>query len=148
MKLPKILAGVVISVVLAGCATTKPEMTEEKYVEYARLHTALNYCGSSGHMDAGTAAQGLTYISSGLTRYIYYPERLKGNIEYVQQYEESPSIAVCNQLAMLVHDRKQQIVIQNDNAKSNQEAVNQVSTGWPKQTYCNRFGSQTLCTTY
>lgn len=149
MKLPKMLSGVLISTLLIGCATTlKSEMDEEQYVEYARLHTALSYCGASGLMDAGTAAQGLTYIKVGLNKYAYYPERLKSNIDYVEQYEEVPTSATCNQVAMLVQGRKQQIAVQNQHTKDNRDTLDKVNNNWPKPIVCNQVGGSTLCTAY
>lgn len=145
----RIFAVVLSTLLLAGCASTPRAMLDDGgYESYANSYVGLNSCGSSGKMSPDVAARGLAQIKTNINQYAYYPQRLAVFVENAQRDNEPGTQEQCNQLAMAIYGRKQQIDNQNQAYQADQAELNRVLNNRTMQTYCNRVGTQTLCTTY
>lgn len=134
---------------LVGCATQRPQMPDEKYVFFADAWNTVSYCAYKGWMDADTAARGKTYINSVVNSYSYSPEDMADTIKGGAARLAIVTEETCRMAAVNIHARKQQIANQNVQADMQQrEAQNMINATKSTNTYCNKVGTQVLCTFY
>ncbi len=143
-----ILPMALVLVVLTGCATTKPDMSSNDYAKYSRSWVAVHSCNTQGFIDSGTAATGLRYVQSNINQFTFNPDTLKENMDWLVANNKTTSETDCRKLALTIQQRKQQIELNNSNASSQQQALQDLNNKRSKQTYCNKIGTQVLCTTY
>ena len=139
---------VILFITLSGCATTKPEMLSNDYAKYSRSWVAVHSCNTQGFIDSGTAATGLRYVQSNINHFTFNPDTLKENMDWVAGNSNPITETECRKLALVIQQRKQQIELNNSNASIQQQALQDLNNNRPKQTYCNKIGTQVFCTTY
>ena len=151
MKTFSTLACITGIVLLTGCAaapTPKKVMTGEDYRNFSRMRIGIEKCSESGRIDIATTARSLTVIDSTIERYDYEPGVLRQY--YVRHSSETPNDSDCRSLAVIVEQNRQRTEAQNQAnaaaAQTNQSFINPIPRS--TQTYCNRIGTQTLCSTY
>lgn len=138
-----------VSLGLVACATAQQtELTDEEYDKVATTYTGAYRCGASGSMDPASASLGMTYAVSGLQGRLYDQSRLNWKVHQLKLRDNWPSKTECNQLAMTIQARRQQIAIHNENVAANQAAWDKVVNTRPKQTYCIKDNIQVLCNSY
>jgi hypothetical protein len=54
----------------------------------------------------------------------------------------------CNKIAMNIHDAKRRVATNQQNSAAQQQQLQTILNNSPKQTYCNKFGTQVMCSTY
>ncbi|WP_203066862.1 hypothetical protein [Serratia sp. Tan611] len=148
MKRTFLICTIAISVV--GCAP-KPTMNQSQYQQTATLLAAVRKCNEDGNMDRTVAALGLRYLSDTMNRsYTYDPNLLQTYVaEMTTRASTSPPTkAQCNDISLMIEDRTQQIRINNENVRMQQEQINQWNSQRPVTTYCNKVGTQTFCNSY
>lgn len=145
-----ILPMALVLVLLTGCATTpKPELSNEDYQKYSRIWAATHFCNNKGWVSPDVAATGVRFIRANLASYTTDAARFDREVAWYASNNTTPTQADCNQLAMAIQDRKQQIDINNYNVEANQRATQElINSNRIKNTYCNKIGSQTFCNTY
>ena len=143
-----ILPMALVLVALTGCATTKPEMSSNDYAKYSRSWVAVHSCNTQGFIDRSTAATGLRYVQSNINQFIFNPDTLKENMDWLVVNNKPTPETDCRKLALTIQQRKQQIELNTTNASIQQQALQDLNNNRPKQTYCNKIGTQVLCTTY
>ncbi len=143
-----ILPMALVLVALTGCATTKPEMSSNDYAKYSRSWVAVHSCNTQGFIDSSTAATGLRYVQSNINQFTFNPNTLKENMDWLVANNKPTPETDCRKLALTIQQRKQQIELNNSNASIQQQALQDLNNNRPKQTYCNKIGTQALCTTY
>lgn len=136
-----------VVVLFGGCATPAP-LSEDGYERTAIMYAGSYRCGVQGFIAPDNAALGMQYSRSGLTGWTYDSAKLEQRVQVLKQRSNWPSKEECNELAMTIHTRKQQINVNNQNAKADQDSINQAINNRPTQTYCNKIGSQLLCNSY
>ena len=145
------LMGAVIAVAVAGCATSvasqKRNMTTEEHKQYVVQLEGTRLCGQLGLMDLDTASRGIAYLTNAAEGYVmdpYYIDLLTKRV----LSDVPPSSKTCNSFAMHILDRKRQIDQNNAVVNANIRAADDlVRSTTPTRTYCNKIGTQTLCTT-
>lgn len=143
------LMGVLISLVLAGCAAQKPQMSVDQYEMFAKGWAYLHHCNANGFIDPATTARGRTYAVSSMNRYSFDGALMDGKARDQINYGTRPSQQECRSLASSIEGRKQQIDNQNATAEMQQrEAQNMINATKPINTYCNKIGTQVLCNSY
>jgi hypothetical protein len=132
---------------LAGCASRplKP-MTQEEYTQYSVDYVGISKCGELGYMDTELASFGLSQMRSSLTYYSYDAARMAANFKHMQT--QTPTQENCNKVAMQIHDLKRRVATNQQNSAVQQQQLQSILNNSPKQTYCNKFGSQVMCSTY
>lgn len=134
--------------VLSGCATVKPVMTETEYTNYAKGYLIVDYCGWKGWMPSDTAALGKTYIRAATSRYIADPIKFDAEVRSIRN-TWLPNQGDCNQMSTTIKEKQHNIMVNNQavdyNNQSNQEYINSTKL---RNTNCNRIGNQLLCNTY
>ena len=145
----KLITALILVSVLAGCATQRPPMPEDKYAGFARGWAALHHCSMDGMIDADAAARGRTYMVSTMNTYSFDGKRLDAETYQAIQSGNKPSVQDCRSLNVSIQGRKQQIENQNAQAAmQQQEAQNMLRATKPTQTYCNKIGTQVLCNSF
>ena len=141
--------GVIIcGLVLAGCATQKPQMPEDKYQSLVRGWIGISECIRSGWIDADTGARGRSYVIAAANTYQYDSVKFK-EIEQRMRGTLNISQTDCREIAVSIQSRKQQIDNQNATAEiQKQEIQNIINSTKSTQTYCNRIGTQVLCNSF
>lgn len=144
----KIVCVVLAGLILAGCATQRPQMSEDQYQSFARTWATIGFCNNKGWIDSDTAARGQTYVNSAVGTYTFDRDRMGNALAQVGK-AAPPSQEDCRMLSMNIHQRKQQIENQNaQNATQQQEAQKIINSTKSTQTYCNKIGTQVLCNSY
>lgn len=142
---------------LQGCASAppKPELTEAGYTQFANWVIGGRMCVQDGFIQPELAAFGETYLVRQLQGYTYSPEKL--NTVIAQTVKDTPEgvripQSLCNAAALNMAKAKQQYA---DNEASSQ-ALSQMNAADAqliqstaiKNTWCNKVGAQTMCSTY
>lgn len=128
---------------LGGCATSKPPLPEDRYVELAQNWLGINACGETGKIDAATASLGKTYVENEINRFNW--DEVKFNTTQERYKNLNASQEYCNKAAMSIHALSNKF-----RAANSTPAAPSIPTPTyrPTQTYCNKIGTQTLCSTY
>lgn len=132
--------------VLSGCAVTKPHLSMVQYGQAAAEEFEVEQCGVSGRMALETVALGKTFIRQTLSRYQYDVGMLNESFRNAQRGASTPSYETCNKHAIKILAIKQQQA--SAQATRTNQAAESSSFNFPKQTICNRIGTQTFCTSY
>lgn len=131
---------------VVGCGSVKPPMPDSKYADFSQTRYGIAKCAEMGLLPADTAARGLTYNASAINTYTFDQAKLDGML---QGQRWTPTSGNCNQLAVAINQRQQQIQIHNDAVNSQRDANLIYEATRPKQTYCNRInGGNVLCSSY
>lgn len=122
-------------------------MPDYQYPQFASNWVSAHRCGESGQTSPETASLAIQYLQSSLGAYTYDAVRLDKVI--LEMDGLTPTDATCNRMAMEVASVRRRIDQNNAAVESNQKAwADVLKSSTPKQTYCNKIGTQTLCTTY
>lgn len=150
MPLARVVLGSVFVSVLVGCTYTpkpKPQMTENLYLSFAYSWNAIHKCAAAGYMPPDTAALGIRYMESSLSKFSYTEYSLANAL--AKQKDVSLTLAECNTEAVSIHNMKQQIDIHNAAVDQRQAETQRIlESTRPKQTQCNRIGTQVFCNTF
>jgi hypothetical protein len=130
---------------LVGCAAApKSVLPDNEYRQFAVLIVGLQKCNMASQLDPGTAALGMQYTRGLLEQYSYDKSKLGAAVDVVSV--GTPTQAECNQMAMAVHAKKQQVELNNAAVAADQKAwADAIKTLPGKPIYCNRIGTQTVC---
>lgn len=141
------LSGLCLAVVgLVGCATGPAFTTGEDYISFSETWVATHACSKAGHLDAKTAATGISFMQNRLNRTQHDPALLQREIGVASR--KTWGIEGCRSLAVAIHGWTNQQAQQRQEASDIREAGKAFTNSMPKQTICNRIGSQTFCSTY
>ena len=145
----KMMGVLLAGLVLVGCATTKPEMPGSIYSEAAKLHVGIEYCVRMGWLSPDLGAIGKRGIESRINEYSYDYERLNSEARMINSDSQKPNQGDCNKAAMDIQGYNQNNTLQNQAARDNQRETQEIINNTRMQnTYCNRIGNQTVCSTY
>lgn len=128
---------------LVGCASTPAFTTGEDYIRFAETWSATHSCSRSGNLDASTAATGIAIMQTKLKQTRHDAALLQREIGTANK--KTWSVEGCRSLAVAIHGWSNQ---QSSSASSAYEAGKAFTNSMPKQTICNRIGTQTFCSTY
>lgn len=133
---------------LAGCASNQRQpLPEEMYARFSGMYIELSKCGASGYIDPELASFGLSQMRGTLSNYSFDRALMEESFKNRQSII-TPTKEDCNKLAMEIHDAKRQVAINQQNSAAQQQQLQSILNNSPKQTYCNKFGSQVMCSTY
>ena len=140
MKTLRILPFILLALGIAGCATTpKPELTEQQYSEASKQWYALHKCNQQGYIPPEVAASGVRLFNQNLVGYSYDSGKLTA---MARTWENSYSLSSgeCNQMALVIHTNIPKVVAQ--------QPAYAAPVYVPKNTFCNRVGTQMLCNSF
>lgn len=145
---------VAAAALLAGCATTKPEMPVANYQLYALYDVGASKCVEQGFMDVQTAAAAKNFTARDLNSWQYDPVVYQAAVASMntKATAQPPKKSDCEAFAVGVaqrQQREQQSLQQQQMALQQQQMMNQaIQSAMPKTTYCNQVGTQTFCNTW
>ncbi len=142
------VVAVMATSMLAGCASRpRQPLPDEGYTKFSVLYIEVSKCGASGYIDPELASFGLSQMRSFLSDYSYDPalmeESFKNRQSIITVTQEE-----CNKIAMNIHDAKRRVATNQQNSAAQQQQLQTILNNSPKQTYCNKFGTQVMCSTY
>ena len=144
----KIIGAAVCGLLLAGCATQKPQMPEDKYQSLVRGWIGISECIRSGWIDADIGVRGRSYVIAAANTYQYDSVKFK-EIEQRMRGTLNISQTDCREIAVSIQSRKQQIDNQNATAEMQRQEVQSIINNTKStQTYCNKIGTQVLCNSF
>ena len=134
-------------VLLVGCATqTKPQLTEQGYVSFARVVVATDRCGRAGYMPPETASFGLSVLQSRINQYEADEARMQQAVN-ASPTQVTPEL--CNKLSMDIAAAKRNIDSSNAAAQSNSKAWQDYTNSQRnRNATCYTIGGQTLCNSF
>lgn len=145
----RIILTSLFTILLIGCASRpRAELSDFGYQYASQAYATVQRCGIAGYIDPGTASLGTMYVKAKYFTGVSVDQaRFSGAVQQLLN-SARPTTEECNQLAMDIHQRKREIGAHNEMVKASEEELRNITNNRPKQTYCNRVGTQTLCTTY
>ena len=145
MKPFRIVPFILLALGVVGCATTKPQLPEEKYSLFAQAYAGFERCALLGHISTEIAAQGQQAGLRILNQYSFDPSKVTAEVSKTKEFDD-PTKEWClsNELSIR---RTVQNTAQTQNQTQQQSPQNYMPV-IPHQTHCNRVGTQTLCTTF
>ena len=140
MKTFRTLPVILLALGVAGCAALpKPEMTEQQYSEASRNWYALHQCNQQGFIPPEVVASGVHLITQNLAGYSYDSGKLDAMVRILER-SYSPTVGDCNQIALVIHTNTPKVVAQ--------QPAYVAPVYVPKNTFCNRVGTQMLCNSF
>lgn len=139
-----------IATLLVGCGTTPlAPLSDFGYKYSSEAFASVWRCGASGLIDPATAALGLTYVKSKyFTGVTVDRNRFNAAVDQLIKAPNEPNRIECNTIAMDIHEQKRRIDINNQSVSASQDELSKILNNTPKNTYCNKIGTQVFCTTY
>lgn len=140
----KLFSVLLAGLVLTGCATTKPEMTEATYTSIAKAAVSLDYCTHQGWVSPEVSAKGKRLIITNANKYAFDTATFELAYQKENQNNNRLTSGECNVWAS-------QILVNSANSapvNNYNDQQDYISSTKSNQTYCNRIGTQTFCTTY
>lgn len=132
---------VLVSVVgLAGCATPLPE---PMYSNYGTAYSNLTSCVQQGYISPASAAIGYDILNGHIANHTYDAARLQEEVSSRSARKQTESFCKTFEAQMLTRDR--QLTRQRQETREINDAIRAAT---PKQTYCNKIGTQVFCNTY
>lgn len=132
------------AVILSGCASYK--FSSNDYEHFAFQWSAANYCSKVGLMDAETAATGMRLMTRKLSNSTYDPALLNQAVGKFNGRTFAPE--GCRNAAVTINGWKNILTAQKEDDAETARLSDAFKNTAPKQTYCNRIGTQLLCNTY
>ena len=132
-----------ITLVLTGCAATpKLEMPEQKYMEFAQMVNAIDWCINNKYfsMEAHTAS--IRVMGTVINTWNYDSAKLR---ETSRNNPVSITETECNRIAANILATQQRWDRQASMASSQPTPV---IIPQPTNTFCNRIGTQVLCNSF
>lgn len=146
---------------LAGCASQKQSMPEENYNQFASMEVAADACLKANYLTYQETGQAHSDISILLNSWSYDAVKYSNLLMRGAQIANTNKLtqANCNitrakiyQYTLEVQRYQQQLQIASQQrAIADQQALQYLQNSQnslPKTTYCNRYGTQTICNTY
>ena len=131
---------------LVGCASAPAFVTGEDYIKFSETWSAIHSCSRAGNLDPSTAANGIAVMQNRISQTKHDPSLLKREIQTADK--KSWSVENCRSLSVAIHGWGNQLAQQRQQAADMAEAGKAFTNSMPKQTICNRIGTQMFCSTY
>lgn len=136
---------VVAGLVLAGCATQRPELPEAYYLQNSGYWATFTRCHEQGMLNTELTAIASSEFKRIMSSYSVDTERFNREAKEAYQKYSRPSQNACSQIAVTMTEKKQQREMNIQSAMREPQSNNNYQI---KQTYCNKIGNQTLCSSY
>lgn len=128
------------SLVLVGCASALPD---SMYENAGYGQAAMNSCVRQGFMRPEVAAQGQEIMYRFINQHTYDRARLESEI--ASRSARRQTEAQCKKIETDILATKYK---QDRNRQDAREMNEAIRAATPKQTYCNKVGTQVFCSSY
>lgn len=144
MSVRQVVLCLVSVVGLSGCASYTFQDTD--YGSFAKAWANTHSCNEQGFIDSDVAASGVQHMKRRLSYSQHDQNRLNAAINSLSS--NKPSISECRVLAMQIRGWEKQQAQQQQEINEMNRAAENFKNSMPKQTYCNRIGTQVFCNSY
>lgn len=142
----RIVVVALLASVVAGCATTKPEMTEQDYKMIALSNYAVEQCVLNKHMEMSLGAKSQVFLMDQFNSKKGDKQRLAhATSVYSKEYPAITELE-CTKLGLELTKMVQQREVQLQ--KPAPIIVEHSEPSRTVNTYCNRTGTHTFCNSY
>lgn len=141
----KLLCTAVTGLMLVGCATQRPELPEAYYLQNSGYWATFTRCHEQGMLNTELTAIASSEFRRIMSGYSVDTERFNREAKEAYHKYSAPSQNVCSQIAVNMTEKKQQREMNIHSAARDPQSNNNYQI---KQTYCNKIGNQTLCSSY
>ena len=136
----------VLAVGLGGCATSL-DLPESWYAQYAKNYVGIFKCGKSGQISEDTVSIGNQLFLSHLSKFNFDKIRLEKEVNW--QMDRPMKVTDCQEVGRTISAWLTETPAQcSTPQQSTYEMGRAFTNAMPKQTICNRAGSQIFCSTY
>ena len=129
---------------LVGCASAP--LSGNEYKTFAAQWAAAEYCRDTGQMDSGAVVDGMLAIEKRLATKTYDEALLAQETNKYRRMRHTPTN--CTNLAVTFDTYKNQQVQQRQGMADRRDVGKAFTDAMPKQTICNRVGTQMFCSSY
>lgn len=148
MQARHLVLSLVSAVGLMGCASYT--FSSNDYKHFAFQWAAAHSCSRDGLMDADTAATGIQIMENRLRTATFDRGLLDQEINKIGKNGFAPE--GCRNAAVTILGWQKKVAQQRQDAADGYQAgkafSDSVQNARPKQTVCNRLGTQVFCSTY
>ncbi len=141
MRYIKSLLVLCLAVLVVGCTTPRPPMSDAVAQQTAFSTAVIVRCYEAGEFDADTVAAGRTMVNNFASRYTYDTDQL---LRMAQNYSVADATSKCKEMAVTIASYRQQVAANQRSAP----ATPQYQYVQPARTICNNIAGQILCSTY
>lgn len=143
MKIRSIIFIISTLGVIQGCVSQR-HMPDEVYLGLGSLSAGVEQCYSSDSMEVKQVAETQEAIKYVLNTWVYDIQKMNKIID-----EQKANIADCKEVELISYKLVSKV---NSRRESNRESVKQLNSSIEnnrvKNTFCNKIGTQTVCSTY
>ncbi|MDA7416350.1 hypothetical protein PGB34_08225 [Xenophilus arseniciresistens] len=143
----KTLLACAAGMLATACATARPSLPEDDYAFLGFGLAKAAGCAQQGHMPPELAARGRNLVLSVINAHTYDRWKLQRHVELAAQSPSSPEF--CRQMGQGLEEALAQAQTRvTAQAREGQVGLQlREKAGWapPQIRYCNRVGSQTVC---
>ena len=141
MKTIRILPFVLLALGVVGCASTKQTMPEAKYYEFVHAANAGQKCSELGYFSAEESSVVIAVYGQALNSWAYDEAKI---LQIARETPVSVDTALCKKILVDVYVTKQKW----EQARQVQYQPTPIPVTQPKNTFCNRVGTQLLCNSF
>lgn len=141
MKYHKVIYAFLPTIFLQGCASPMPD---GHYSNLGRLYAGVEYCYKNDEMDVYSASDTQDAIRYVLSTWKYDNTRFNNTVnQYNQMQFDCKDIKLtAYQITSRVSERKE------SNIENTKQLNSNLNDNRIKNTFCNKIGTQTICSTY
>ena len=134
---------------VVGCAGSKPVLEPLGYAQFASSYVALPMCVQAKKINTEQSALAREGLDRSISGFDYETDRLEKHMNGLRNSAKQVPDVMCVQLAEAAATRKLQREVELAKASA-PTTVNTptVPIYQPRNTYCNKIGTQVFCNTY
>lgn len=142
--------GTIFAVALmAGCASPpRPPMSIAEHQQIGFAMATLTQCVASGGMDTYLASRGKGFLEAKLSSQQHNPSLVRDAYNNQMGSGREPSRTDCAGVAMGIQGAANTVNENNKMVERENQEIRDAINNRPRSTYCNKFGTQVLCSTY
>lgn len=146
---------------LVGCASKRQIMPEANYKRFAATEVAVDTCLKANYISYQEAGQAHSNVSIFLSSWAYDPVRYSNLLAQASQMASKLTVTQsnCNIIRAKIYQdtleaqryQHQLEIASQQRAIADQQALQSIQNmqnNLPKTTYCNQYGTQTICNSY
>lgn len=140
---------VLSALILAGCASApKPVMDVKEQLRGGQFIAGMTICATKGMMTTDLASRGKSFIEARLADWTFDPSNVDAGYRRAMEPQNQPTQEDCTKMAMEIHTMVRQVEANNAMVDQQRSVLQNIVNNRPKQTYCNRIGTQVLCNSF
>lgn len=134
---------------IAGCASSpQPTMSINDHQKIGFAMATLTQCVANGGMDTYLASKGKGFLEAKLSARQHDPSLIRDAYNEQMSSGREPSRTDCAGIAMGIQGAVNTVNENNKMVDRENQEIRDAINNRPRNTYCNKFGTQVNCSTY